>query len=63
MQPLTEQWREQAIGDSARARAEGRRYIHVCKRVAWAFTKGAAQSSFRPQYGEVAFGYPVGRRR
>ena len=60
MQPLTEQWREQAIGDSARARAEGRRYIHVCKRVAWAFTKGAAQSSFRPQYGEVAFGYPGG---
>lgn len=60
MQPLTEQCREQAIGDSARARAEGRRYIHVCKRVAWAFTKGAAQSSFRPQYGEVAFGYPGG---
>ena len=24
------------------------------------FTKGAAQSSFRPQYGEVAFGYPGG---
>lgn len=60
MQPLTEQWRDQAIGDSARARAEGKRYIHVCKRVAWVFTKGAAQSSFRPQYGEVNFGYPGG---
>lgn len=60
MQPLTEQWKEQAIGDSARARAEGKRYMQVCKRVAWTFTKGAMQSKFRPLYGEVCFGYPGG---
>lgn len=60
LRPLIESWPEEAMGESARARAEGRRYINICKRVAWAFTKGAAQSSFRPSETEVAFGYPGG---
>lgn len=60
LQPLTENWKNQVMDDTARARAEGKRYINVCKRVAWAFTKAAGQSSFRPDGGEVAFGYPGG---
>ena len=58
--PLTESWQDQIMTDTARAKAEGKRYINVCKRVAWAFTKGAAQSDFRPAQGEIAFGYPGG---
>lgn len=58
--PLTESWQDDIMTDSARAKAEGKRYINVCKRVAWAFTKGAAQSDFRPVQGEIAFGYPGG---
>ena len=58
LRPLTESWQDQIMTDSARAKAEGKRYINICKRVAWAFTKGAAQSDFRPQQGEIAFGYP-----
>lgn len=60
LRPLTETWEDSALGDSARAKAEARRYINICKRVAWTFTKGAAQSQFRPQEIEVAFGYPGG---
>ena len=46
------------VQDSARVRAAGERYRRVLRRVAWAFTKGAQQSAFRPQGGEVRFGYP-----
>ena len=60
LQPLTAGWEESALGDSARARAEARRYISICKRVAWTFTKGACQSKFRPTETEVSFGYPGG---
>ena len=60
LQPLTDSWKDQVMDDTARARAEGKRYINVCKRVAWAFTKGATQSKFRPGNTEVAFGYPGG---
>ena len=60
LSPLTESWQDQIMTDTARTRAEGKRYINVCKRVAWAFTKGAAQSDFRPAQGEIAFGYPGG---
>lgn len=58
--PLTESWQDQIMSDTARTRAEGKRYVNICKRVAWAFTKGAAQSDFRPAQGEIAFGYPGG---
>jgi len=58
--PLIESWKDQVMDDTARARAEGKRYVNVCKRVAWAFTKGAMQSQFRPSGGEIAFGYPGG---
>lgn len=58
--PLIESWQDHVMTDSARAKAEGKRYIKVCKRVAWAFTKGASQSDFRPAEGEIAFGYPGG---
>ena len=58
--PLTDSWADGVLGDSARARAQGRRYISVCKRVAWAFTRGAKSSRFRPDAGEVSFGYPGG---
>jgi len=58
--PLVESWQDEIMTDSARTKAEGKRYINVCKRVAWAFTKSAVQSSFRPAYNEVAFGYPGG---
>ena len=60
MLPLTEQWKELAIGDNARAHREGERYLRICKRVAWVFTKGATKSKFRPESGEVSFGYPGG---
>lgn len=60
LRPLTEQWRDMAMGDSARAQAEGRRYTSVCRRVAWAFTQGAKHSDFRVGASEVAFGYPGG---
>lgn len=60
MRPLVESWRDTAFIDTARTRAEARRYISICKRVAWIFTKGAAQSKFRPSEMEVAFGYPGG---
>ena len=58
--PLTEAWQDQIMNDTARTRTEGKRYINICKRVAWAFTKGAAQSDFRPADGEISFGYPGG---
>lgn len=60
LSPLTESWQDHIMTDTARAKAEGKRYINVCKRVAWAFTKGAVQSDFRPAQGEIAFGYPGG---
>ncbi|MBQ9300533.1 MAG: PD-(D/E)XK nuclease family protein [Clostridia bacterium] len=60
LQPLVENWQDTAFIDTARTRAEARRYINICKRVAWTFTKGAAQSQFRPAQMEVAFGYPGG---
>ncbi|MBQ7455244.1 MAG: PD-(D/E)XK nuclease family protein, partial [Clostridia bacterium] len=60
LRPLTAAWEEKSVIDTARARAESQRYVSVCKRVAWAFTKGAAQSCFRPSRMEVAFGYPGG---
>ena len=60
LQPLVENWRDTAFIDTARTRAEARRYINICKRVAWTFTKGAVQSQFRPSEMEVAFGYPGG---
>jgi len=60
MKPLNEAWQDSAMTDSARARAEARRYVSLCKRVAWTFTKGAMQSQFRPSEIEVAFGYPGG---
>lgn len=60
MRPLVENWRDTAFIDTARTRAEARRYINICKRVAWTFTKGASQSRFRPSEMEVAFGYPGG---
>ncbi len=60
LSPLTESWQDAIMTDTARTRAEGKRYINVCKRVAWAFTKGAAQSDFRPAQSEIAFGYPGG---
>ena len=60
LQPLIAQWNDSAFTDSARTRAEARRYISICKRVAWTFTKGAVQSQFRPSEVEVAFGYPGG---
>ena len=60
LRPLIENWRDTAFIDTARTRAEARRYINICKRVAWTFTKGAAQSQFRPAEMEVAFGYPGG---
>lgn len=60
LKPLTDSWQDQVMDDTARARAEGKRYMNVCKRVAWAFTKGAMQSVFRPDGGEVSFGYPGG---
>lgn len=60
LRPLAETWRDSAMNDSARARAEARRYTSICKRVAWVFTRGAAQSQFRPAETEVAFGYPGG---
>ena len=60
LRPLVEGWKDTAFIDSARTRAEARRYISICKRVAWTFTKGAMQSRFRPTEMEVAFGYPGG---
>ena len=60
LRPLVESWQDTAFIDTARTRAEARRYINICKRVAWTFTKGAAQSLFRPAEMEVAFGYPGG---
>ena len=60
LRPLTALWDDSAMTDTARARAEARRYTNICKRVAWTFTKGATQSQFRPTEIEVAFGYPGG---
>ena len=60
LRPLVDEWRDSAFTDTARTRAEARRYINICKRVAWVFTRGAAQSRFRPSETEVAFGYPGG---
>jgi len=60
LQPLTAAWADSALVDTARARAEAKRYVNICKRVAWTFTKGAAQSMFRPAQTEVSFGYPGG---
>ncbi len=60
LKPLTEQWADSAFVDNARSRAEARRYISICKRVAWVFTRGARESRFRPSEMEVAFGYPGG---
>ena len=60
LKPLVAAWDDSAFTDTARTRAEARRYMNICKRVAWAFTKGAMQSQFRPSEIEVAFGYPGG---
>lgn len=60
LKPLVAAWDDSAFTDTARTRAEARRYVNICKRVAWAFTKGAMQSQFRPSEIEVAFGYPGG---
>lgn len=59
LKPL-ELYSEDMLNDSARINAEAKRYKNICKRIAWVFTKGAAQSAFRPSESEVAFGYPGG---
>lgn len=60
LKPLTDEWKNSAFIDNARSRAEARRYIDICKRVAWIFTRGAKESRFRPSEMEVSFGYPGG---
>ena len=60
LRPLVESWNDSAFTDTARTRAEARRYISICKRAAWIFTRGASMSQFRPAETEVAFGYPGG---
>ena len=58
--PMLDQLLSGAMGDSARLRAQGDRYMRVLRRVAWTFTRGARQSAFSPQDAEVRFGYPGG---
>lgn len=60
LRPLTEAWKESSLTETARVRAEAKRYTNICKRVAWIFTRGAMESQFRPTEIEVAFGYPGG---
>jgi len=58
--PMLEKMLSGVMGDSARMRAQGEKYVRVLKRVAWTFTRGARQSAFRPRDAEVKFGYPEG---
>jgi ATP-dependent helicase/nuclease subunit B len=60
LRPIREKWKDGPMGDSARMYSEGKRYINVCKRVAWTFTRGAQRSSFRPSDAEVRFGFDDG---
>ena len=59
-QPMLDQMLSGVMGDSARMRAQGEKYVRVLRRVAWTFTRGAQQCAFTPQGAEVRFGYPGG---
>lgn len=59
-QPMLDQMLSGVMGDSARMRAQGEKYVRVLRRVAWTFTRGARQSAFTPQAAEIKFGYPGG---
>lgn len=58
--PVLQQMLSGVMGDSARMRAAGDKYLRVLKRVAWTFTRGARQCAFTPRDAEVRFGYPGG---
>jgi ATP-dependent helicase/nuclease subunit B len=57
LRPLKEKWKNSPMGDSARLYSEGKRYVSICKRVAWTFTRGAQHSAFKPTDAEVRFGF------
>lgn len=53
---LTRLYTETAMGDSSQLQYSGEKYKKTLKRIAWAFTKGARNSSFRPRDQEISFG-------
>ena len=58
--PMLEGMLTGVMGDSARMRAQGEKYVRVLRRVAWTFTRGAQKSAFAPAGAEVRFGYEGG---
>lgn len=58
--PLMAQWTDGPLGEDARSRALGRRYVETVKRAAWLFTRHMRNSRFTTQGTEVAFGEPGG---
>lgn len=60
VEPLVAQWTDGPLGEDARSRALGRRYVETVKRAAWMFTRHMRNSRFTTQGTEVAFGEPGG---
>lgn len=54
--PLVADWGEKPFYDTARLRKKSEGYLRVARRMAWMMTRGAAQSSLRPQSSELRFG-------
>lgn len=53
---LTQDWENAPWADTHRAKAHTRRFLDLCRNMAWALTQAGQVSGFQPVYSELSFG-------
>lgn len=54
--PIMDELLSGAMGEKARLKTEGERYMRTLRRIAWTFTRSAAASDFKTVGSEITFG-------